>query len=61
MGVKYASKWQYNANPDIVCVIGQGYIQDEVSKHFVIWPNNTSRLLKDEVIEMYFTELKETK
>ncbi len=35
-------------------VIGQGYIQHGVQKYMVEWPDGSSRMLSEDVINQYF-------
>lgn len=38
--------------------IGMNYPVDGVNKYFVVWPDGSSRLLREDVIELCFKEIK---
>ena len=57
MKFKYDQLLTSIATPCYNVVIGMHYKQDNVAKYFVIFPDGSSRLLREDVIERHFEKV----
>lgn len=56
--IKYGTKYKSLTEPLITITIWQGYVQDDVQKYMVEWPDGSHRMLREDVIRLYFGDTK---